>query len=148
MCVCVCVCVCLSKLNLSLFLYSSSTSGRSHNGVRIVQTVSTVQSDSRGGTGRRSYLSVTPQTITNAAVNIRDHLSNSPTAGAAGSTGSHTGPDGSGGLELDSHTSDCSGPYGASVHRGIMRGTQDRSLYSELNGLRMSVHCLLLLLRG
>ncbi|XP_030260172.1 uncharacterized protein LOC115573522 isoform X3 [Sparus aurata] len=105
--------------------------GQPHNRVRIVPGLpgrfknNEVQSDSRGGTGRRSYLSFTPQTITNAAVNIRDYLSNSPTAGAAGSTGSHTGPNGSGGSELDSHTtSDCSGPYGASVHRGIMRGKE------------------------
>ena len=132
-----CVCVCVSKLNLSLLLYSSSTSGQSHYGVRIVPGLpggfknDEVQTNSRGGTGRRSSLNFTPHTITNAAVNIRDHLSNSPTAGAAGFAGSHTDPDSSGGSELDSHTtSDCSGSYGASVHRGIMRGTQDRSLYS------------------
>ncbi|KAM8725264.1 uncharacterized protein AB9X84_002112 isoform 1-T1 [Acanthopagrus schlegelii] len=104
--------------------------GQSHYGVRIVPGLpggfkNEVQINSRGGTGRRSSLNFTPHTITNAAVNIRDHLSNSPTAGAAGFAGSHTDPDGSGGSELDSHTSsDCSGSYGASVHRGIMRGKE------------------------
>ncbi|XP_074472429.1 uncharacterized protein LOC141756521 isoform X1 [Sebastes fasciatus] len=91
----------------------------------------TTQFETRGATSRTSYLSVTPQNIQNTLVDIGEYQLNNPnrnkdlnpTARRAGFTGSHTGPNGSGGSDLKIHTmSDCSGQYGASVHQGIMRG--------------------------
>lgn len=85
-----------------------------------------------------SYLSVTPQNIQNTPVDIGEYQPNNPnstddlnpTSREAGFTGSHTGPNGSGGSSTDlkiNTKSDCSGQYGASVHQGIMRGTRNRS---------------------
>lgn len=83
-----------------------------------------------------SYPSLTSQTFPNTPVNSREYQPNNPnsdknlnpTFGGAGFTGSHTGPNGSGGssLEMNIHKSDCS-QYGVSVHQGIMRGTQNIS---------------------
>ncbi|XP_033505059.1 uncharacterized protein LOC117271076 [Epinephelus lanceolatus] len=93
----------------------------------------TTQSDTRGTTRRTSYLSVAPQNIPNTPAHIGAYPLNnpnsnqdlSPSAGGAGFTGSHTGPNGSDGSSSDlkiNTRSDCGGRYGASVNQGIMRG--------------------------
>lgn len=107
--------------------------GASHIRVRLVPGLSArlqthdkpkVQNLQNPTTSRTSYHSLTPHS--NSPVNIREHQTNNP--GGAGLTGFHTGPNGSGGSDLNVHTtSDCSGQYGASVHQGIIRGTQNRS---------------------
>ncbi len=146
--------MCQNCILIFLFFYSFSPSGASHIRVRLVPGLPgrlqtrdkpklqnlqnpTTQFYTRGGTSRTSYLSFTPHNIPNTPVNIREYQPNNnqdlnPTAGGAGFTGSHRDPNSSGGSgsDLKIHTrSDCSSQYGASVHQGIMRGTQNRSLY-------------------
>lgn len=149
--------MCQNYVFIFLFFYSFPPSGASHIRVKLVPGLPgklqthdkaklqnlqnpTTQFHTRGRTSRTSYFSFTPQNIPNTSVNIREYQPNNPnsnqdldpTAGGAEFTGSHTGPNGSGGSgsDLKIHTrSDCSSQYGASVHQGIMRGTQKRSLY-------------------
>ncbi|XP_044185770.1 uncharacterized protein LOC122965674 isoform X1 [Thunnus albacares] len=85
------------------------------------------------GTSRTPSFSFTLQNVPKSPSSIIEYK---PTNPNTPSPGSHTGPGGSG-SDLKTNTrSDCSGQYGDSVHWGIMRGTNTRSLH--LKGARNS----------
>lgn len=80
-----------------------------------------------GGTSRMPSFSFTLQNVPKSPISIKEYK---PTNPNTSSPGSHTGPGGSG-SDLKRRTrSDCSGQYGVSVHRGIMRGTNISDLYT------------------
>lgn len=100
----------------------------------------TTRTDTGGGTSGTWYPQP-PQSVPHTSGHIRDYQLNSfnsnkgsyPTAGGAGFTGSHTGPKGSSSTSSDLNiqtTADCGGPFGASVHQGIMRGSDKLTPYT------------------
>ncbi|XP_042358817.1 uncharacterized protein LOC121955093 [Plectropomus leopardus] len=111
------------------------TTGASHIRVKPVSSLP-VRPQTRGEhklqnpTSQLDTYSVTPQNVPNSPVHIGGHQPNryqdlSPTARGVGFTGSPSETYGSGGSDLKVHSrSDCGSQYGASVHQGILRGTQ------------------------